>query len=52
MSTYNASSQHALDGGLLKTAPDLTGIVDLRILNGLLKASGKTPVAASGLGQE
>ena len=52
VSTYNASSQHAVDGGLLKTAPDINGIVDLRILNGLLKASGKTPVAASGLGQE
>lgn len=52
MSTYNASSQHAVDGGLLKTTPDISGIVDLRILNGLLEASGKTPVAASGLGKE
>ena len=51
-STYNASSQHAVDGGLLKTVPNLSGILDLRILNGLLKASGQTPVAASGLGQE
>lgn len=51
VSTYNASSQHAV-GGLLKTVPDISGIVDLRILNGLLKASGKAPVAASGLGKE
>jgi NitT/TauT family transport system substrate-binding protein len=52
VSTYNASGQHAVDGGLLKTAPDITGIVDLRILNGLLKSAGQTPVDASGLGQE
>ena len=51
-STYNASSQHAVDGGLLKTVPDINGIFDLRILNGLLKASGKSPVSAGGLGQE
>ena len=50
--TYNTSSQHAVDGGLLKSVPDLKGIVDLRILNKLLKAAGKTPVSAAGLGQE
>ncbi|QNK80917.1 ABC transporter substrate-binding protein [Nakamurella sp. PAMC28650] len=50
--TYNASSQHAVDGGLLKTVPDINGILDLRILNKLLKAEGKTPVSAAGLGQE
>ncbi len=50
--TYNTSSQHAVDGGLLKSVPDLKGIVDVRILNKLLKAAGKTPVSAAGLGQE
>ena len=52
VSTYNTSSQHAVDGGLLKSVPDISGIVDLRILNGLLKVAGKPPVAASGLGKE
>jgi NitT/TauT family transport system substrate-binding protein len=51
-STYNTSSQHAVDGGLLKSVPDLNGILDLRILNKLLKAAGQTPVSAAGLGQE
>lgn len=51
-STYNTSSQHAVDGGLLKKVPDINGILDLRILNKLLKAEGKTPVSADGLGQE
>ena len=50
--TYNTSSQHAVDGGLLKTVPDIKGIVDVRILNTLLKAAGKAPVSAAGLGQE
>jgi NitT/TauT family transport system substrate-binding protein len=50
--TYNESSQHAVDGGLLKSVPDLKGILDLRILNKLLKAAGQTPVSAAGLGQE
>ena len=50
--TYNTSSQHAVDGGLLKTVPNVNGIFDLRILNKLLKASGKSPVSADGLGQE
>ena len=52
VSTYNASSQHAVDVGLLKTVPDLSGIVDLRILNKLLKAAGKSQVSADNLGQE
>ncbi len=52
VSTYNASSQHAVDGGLLKTVPNISGIVDLRILNKLLKAAGQQPVSSSGLGQE
>jgi len=51
-STYNTSSQHAVDGGLLKTVPNINGIFDLRILNTLLKAQGKSPVSAAGLGQE
>ncbi len=51
-STYKTSSQHAVDGGLLKTVPDLDGILDLRILNKVLKAAGKSPVSAAGLGQE
>ena len=51
-STYQESGQHAVDGGLLKTAPDVNGIFDLRILNALLKAAGKTAVSADSLGQE
>lgn len=51
-STYNTSSQHAVDGGLLKTVPDINEIFDLRILNKLLKADGKPAVSADGLGQE
>ncbi len=51
-STYNTSGQHAVDGGLLKSVPDVKGIFDLRILNKLLKAAGQTPVSAAGLGQE
>ena len=51
-STYNTSGQHAVDGGLLKTVPDINGIFDLRILNKLLTASGKSPVSADRLGQE
>ncbi len=50
--TYNTSSQHAVNGGLLKAVPDLKGIVDLRILNKVLKAAGNKPVGAAGLGQE
>ncbi len=50
--TYADSGKHALDAGLLKTAPNVDGILDLRILNKLLKADGKQPVGATGLGQE
>jgi NitT/TauT family transport system substrate-binding protein len=50
--TYDESSQHAVDGGLLKSVPDLKGIVDLRILNKLLRAAGEKSVSAAGLGQE
>jgi len=50
--TYNASLKHAVDGGLLKSVPDIIGIFDLRILNKLLAAAGKPPVSAAGLGQE
>jgi NitT/TauT family transport system substrate-binding protein len=50
--TYNTSGAHAVDGGLLKTVPDINGIFDLRILNKLLKASGKNPLSATGLGQD
>ena len=50
--TYTTSGQHAVDGGLLKSVPDINGLFDLRILNKLLKASGKSPVSAAGLGQE
>ena len=51
-STYQASGQHAVDGGLLKSAPDVNGIFDLRIVNALLKAQGKPAVSADSLGQE
>jgi len=36
----------------LASAPDLSGIYDLRELNKVLVAAGKPPVSASGLGQE
>jgi len=50
--TYRTSGRHAVDGGLLKSVPDINGIFDLRILNKLLKAEGKSTVGAAGLGQE
>jgi NitT/TauT family transport system substrate-binding protein len=43
---------HAVQAGLLKSAPDLNGIFDLRILNSVLKAEGKTAVSAAGVGQD
>ena len=43
---------HAVKAGLLKEAPKLDGIFDLRILNSVLKAEGKPTVSAAGLGQE
>jgi NitT/TauT family transport system substrate-binding protein len=51
-STYKAQGDHAVAAGLLKTAPDVNGIFDLRILNKLLKADGQPTVSADGLGQE
>lgn len=50
--TYEDSGKHAVDGGLLKAAPDINGIFDLRILNGLLAAKGEKPVSAAGLGEQ
>ncbi|MTD12873.1 aliphatic sulfonate ABC transporter substrate-binding protein [Nakamurella sp. YIM 132087] len=51
-STYQAQGEHAVDAGLLKTAPDVNGIFDLRILNKVLTADGEKAVSAGGLGQE
>ncbi len=57
--TYDPLAEHlaelSRDGvaaGTLPSAPDLTSIYDLRILNSLLTAAGKTPVSAGGFGQE
>ncbi len=44
--------EHAVKAGLLKEAPKLDGIFDLRILNSVLKAEGKPAVSAAGIGQE
>ncbi|GGL86803.1 ABC transporter substrate-binding protein [Nakamurella endophytica] len=51
-STYQASGEHAVTAGLLKTAPDIQGIFDLRLLNKVLAAAGKPAVSAASLGQE
>jgi NitT/TauT family transport system substrate-binding protein len=49
--SLKADQQHAEAVGLAKPV-ELNGIYDLRILNGLLTASGQPPVTAGGLGQE
>ncbi len=51
-SVWPAQSDHAVQAGLLKSAPDLNGIFDLRILNSVLAAEGKTTVSAAGAGQD
>jgi NitT/TauT family transport system substrate-binding protein len=51
-SVWAAQSEHAVQAGLLKTAPDLNGIFDLRILNSVLTAESKTTVSAAGAGQD
>nr|WP_249417079.1 aliphatic sulfonate ABC transporter substrate-binding protein [Streptomyces sp. TS71-3] len=50
-STLNAEADHAVKAGLLKK-PDLKGIYDLAPLNKVLKAEGKPPVSAAGLGAQ
>ncbi|MFJ3901460.1 aliphatic sulfonate ABC transporter substrate-binding protein [Streptomyces sp. NPDC090025] len=47
--TLQAQADHAVKAGLLK-APDLAGIYDLKPLNKVLKAEGKTEVSDAGLG--
>lgn len=42
-------TQHAVEVGLLPTAPDLTGMFDLRPLNALLTDAGRAPVDGAGL---
>ncbi|WP_428837824.1 aliphatic sulfonate ABC transporter substrate-binding protein [Streptomyces olivaceiscleroticus] len=49
--TLKDEAQHAVQAGLLKK-PDLTGIYDLRLLNKVLKAEGRPPVDAAGLGAQ
>ncbi|MEU7488392.1 aliphatic sulfonate ABC transporter substrate-binding protein [Streptomyces sp. NPDC042319] len=50
-STLKDEAQHAVKAGLLKK-PDLNGIYDLRLLNKVLKAEGRPPVGAAGLGAQ
>lgn len=50
-SSLKTDLDHAIAVGISKPA-DLNGIYDLSILNGLLKAAGKPPVSAAGLGKE
>ncbi|MEU8955137.1 ABC transporter substrate-binding protein [Streptomyces sp. NPDC048518] len=47
--TLDAEADHAVKAGLLDK-PDLKGIYDLRPLNKVLKAAGKSPVDDAGLG--
>lgn len=49
--TLRDEAQHAVTAGLLKK-PDLAGIYDLRPLNKVLKAEGRKPVDAAGLGAQ
>jgi len=51
-SVWPTLGDHAVQAGLLKTAPDLNGIFDLRILNSVLAAEGETTVSAAGAGQD
>ncbi|WP_445519236.1 ABC transporter substrate-binding protein [Streptomyces sp. NEAU-174] len=50
-STLNTEADHAVQAGLLEK-PDLKGIYDLGPLNKVLKAEGKPPVSAAGLGSQ
>lgn len=50
-STLNTEADHAVKAGLLEK-PDLKGIYDLSLLNKVLKAEGKPPVPAAGLGKQ
>lgn len=49
--TLKDEARHAVTSGLLKK-PDLHGIYDLRLLNKVLKAEGRPPVGAAGLGAQ
>lgn len=50
-SSLKTDQEHAVAVGIADEV-DLQGIYDLRLLNQLLKAAGKKPVSAGGLGQE
>ncbi|MCG6493035.1 aliphatic sulfonate ABC transporter substrate-binding protein [Kitasatospora sp. A2-31] len=49
--TLQAEADHAVTAGLLKK-PNLNGIYDLTLLNKVLAASGRSPVADAGLGSK
>ena len=51
-STLNDIAKNGVTAGTLASAPDLSGIYDLRELNKVLVAAGKPPVSAASLGQE
>ncbi|AKU18291.1 ABC transporter substrate-binding protein [Luteipulveratus mongoliensis] len=43
-SSITAGAQHAYDVGILKKKPELNGLIDLSILNGLLKQRGEPEI--------
>lgn len=49
--TLDAEAAHAVSAGLLDK-PDLSGIYELTPLNKVLKAEGRPPVSAAGLGKQ
>lgn len=49
--TLNEEAAHAVKAGLLEK-PDLSGIYDLTALNKVLKAGGRAPADAAGLGKQ
>jgi NitT/TauT family transport system substrate-binding protein len=50
-STLKAQADHSVAAGFI-TAPDLSGIYDLTLLNKVLAAAGQQPVSAGGLGAQ
>jgi NitT/TauT family transport system substrate-binding protein len=49
--TLKTQADHSVSAGFI-TAPDLSGIYDLTLLNKVLAAAGKQPVSAGGLGAQ
>jgi NitT/TauT family transport system substrate-binding protein len=49
--TIKTSTQNAKDAGLVAKDADINGLLDLRVLNKVLKEANKPAVDAGGLGQ-